>query len=131
MSDVLQVLRQARELISDPKHWTQKACARDVNGEHIDIFSPDAVCFCVGGAIERVSKTGCREAYLLLDQVAEKLTDEKSAYPYLDVNDKLGHEATLVMLDGAIELAAKQSDATGLNAVSDQSLATNKEGGDR
>jgi hypothetical protein len=39
------------ELLSDPKNWTQRALARDKNGEAVSPFSPDAVAWCVLGAL--------------------------------------------------------------------------------
>lgn len=43
------------ELLSDPSKWTQGAASRDKNGNKIllnHIFSPDAQCYCLLGALE-------------------------------------------------------------------------------
>jgi len=49
------LLEKARELISDPARWTKGAVARDLNGEPIEEFSSDAVCFCSIGVVSSVA----------------------------------------------------------------------------
>lgn len=51
-----EVLREARELISDPKRWTRGVLARDAEGRSTGRgpFVPEAVCFCAFGAIAKV-----------------------------------------------------------------------------
>ena len=39
------------QLLSDPKHWTQDANARNSKGVKCELDSPDAQCFCLVGAI--------------------------------------------------------------------------------
>ena len=50
-----QVLRAARELLSDPARWTKGAWAEDGAGMEVSPVSPNAVCWCVEGALMRVS----------------------------------------------------------------------------
>ena len=50
---VLEVLMNAKELIRDRDNWTQGTMARDKNGKGVLAYSPDAVCFCVTGALTR------------------------------------------------------------------------------
>jgi len=47
----LEVLRKARELISQESAWTQGAFARDANGKPCGMTSDSAVCWCAGGAL--------------------------------------------------------------------------------
>lgn len=51
MKTVLQILCEARAKIAEPGTWTQGAMAR--NAEHQGCYpeSPDAVCFCMMGAV--------------------------------------------------------------------------------
>ncbi len=55
----LDVLKGARELLSDEKRWTKGALARDKDGHETGIaVDPDAVCWCAYGAIEHCNKEG-------------------------------------------------------------------------
>jgi hypothetical protein len=49
----LHALRGARARISSPTNWCRGAGARDTQGQPCGSFSTNAVCWCVGGAIER------------------------------------------------------------------------------
>ena len=46
----LEELKAVRELLSDPEHWTRGAFARDAQGGEISPASPEAACWCIGGA---------------------------------------------------------------------------------
>ncbi len=42
------------ELLATPNDWTQKAYARDINGQKLtDERDPKAVCFCLVGALNK------------------------------------------------------------------------------
>lgn len=127
VSAVLDVLKKARELIGDPSRWTQGLSARNANGGFVGVRSPDAICWCVGGAIEYVGGT-CPAAFTLLDQAAVEMTNDKGIYPYLFVNDKMGHADVMRMLDRAIELAQEPLDASAtVPSSSTTELATTSE----
>ena len=51
----IQVLSQAKDTLSDASKWTQGAVARDKHGEEAHFNSPDAVCWCILGAIYKAS----------------------------------------------------------------------------
>src|SRR5262245_25478571 len=62
--DALQVLRDARTLLTDPKAWTKRAMCR--RREHGDVYNDpfddtslpgDQLCFCTAGALIRASCT--------------------------------------------------------------------------
>lgn len=97
MSELAKKLREARELISDKSHWTQGANAKTEDGKEVPFHSSLAFKFCVAGACEKVKAVGWA---FPLENAAEYL------YPdYLGprtVNDQLGHEAALALLDYAI-----------------------------
>lgn len=42
------------ELLAVPERWTRNVSARNANGVPVCPTSPDAVCWCVAGAITRV-----------------------------------------------------------------------------
>lgn len=51
MSKTCNILLNAAEIVSGG--WTQGAYARDVNDNQVSSGRPEAVCFCILGAIER------------------------------------------------------------------------------
>jgi len=52
---VAEVLEKAADLLAEPEGWTQDAFAEDADGNSVPIDSPDATCFCIRGAIMKVS----------------------------------------------------------------------------
>lgn len=53
----LDVLREARNILSKRGAWTTKVMARDANNERTTPDSPSAVCFCAMGAVRRAAYT--------------------------------------------------------------------------
>jgi hypothetical protein len=51
----LDILREARALISHPDRWTRRALARDWRQFRVPPESPQAVSFCAIGALQRVT----------------------------------------------------------------------------
>ncbi len=45
---------KAWELLSDPTKFVKRAYAKNAKGNHVLPTSPDAVCFCMLGAVEHV-----------------------------------------------------------------------------
>ena len=58
MSTILETLRAARELLSDPAHWTKGVEARTASGIPVDPANANACCWCTAGAIFQVSPAG-------------------------------------------------------------------------
>lgn len=54
---VKQTLLAARELLTPEGAWTQGSYARDASGRRTGCWEPNAVCWCLEGAIKRVSNT--------------------------------------------------------------------------
>jgi hypothetical protein len=44
-------IKQARELLAQPGKWTQGRNARDADGDAARVNDPEAVCFCLQGAL--------------------------------------------------------------------------------
>lgn len=109
--DALTVLRDARELISDPKRWTKGYEARDRRGDTVWAGDKDAVCWCALGAVARatgrasISGIWSEAATHALDLIAFKT---RSVGPAA-LNDRYGHEAVLAMFDAAIASAEKEA----------------------
>jgi hypothetical protein len=66
---------KAWELLSSRHRWTKRAFARLENGDETESTDPDAVCWCVGGAIERIYPDVCEirvKIYIKLNQYLRK-----------------------------------------------------------
>ena len=62
---LLEQAREVRELLSVRARWTKGADARDGNGEATGAINKTAVCWCLDGAIEKVTyenKVGAHSA---------------------------------------------------------------------
>jgi hypothetical protein len=57
-----QALRRAQKLLAE-KGWTQGEMAKDAKGNHSYDYRR-ATCFCIAGALDKVTGTDRREAYL-------------------------------------------------------------------
>ena len=53
--EVDRILRKAKDLIDTPEKWAKNQMARNVNGMHVNVRNPDAVCFCSLGALYRAA----------------------------------------------------------------------------
>lgn len=101
MKSFADILRQSREKIADPKHWTKGNFAQDEEGEPVSTTSPRAVCWCAIGAIDATAG-GLAALYWLSDAVHEKAGPSCSVSEF---NDKSEHADVLAAFDRAIELA--------------------------
>ena len=54
--EVIDVLKETRDLILDEDAWTQGTYARDADGDETGLFTKNACCWCLLGAIQKVSK---------------------------------------------------------------------------
>jgi hypothetical protein len=108
----LEIIKAARELISDPKRWTQGASARDDTGSEHYGSDKVAVCWCATGAVSEVTKGLMFAKYVkainLLDSVCPSVVDPDPDVPCLrpiaHYNDTHVHEEVLAKMDEAIEL---------------------------
>lgn len=106
----LTVLREARELISDPKRWTQGAFARNASGCKTGILHADATCWCTAGALLKVSE-GFKDEVGQANDFLDVAACQISSLGLVGVNDELGHSAVLRMFDAAIASAEKEAQA--------------------
>lgn len=89
------IIKKARELLSDPKRWTTGAGARDKHGDPIPVNSPMAVCWCMSGALARIA--GYSDAW-----DAEKLLHPNFPGGITGFNDTHEHADVLELMDKAI-----------------------------
>jgi hypothetical protein len=61
--DDLSIVERVLLLYSKPGRWTQKVLARDREGRPVAVFSSDARCFDLEGAIRRAAGVDDRESY--------------------------------------------------------------------
>lgn len=122
MKHVIDVLREARELIADPKHHCEQAYGKSAAGFPTDPRFETCTQFCALGAVQRaaygvfadvtmVTRESTRESAIeateLVQQATQLLHDcRDQRYACIsDVNDLGGHEKALEMFDRAIEAA--------------------------
>src|SRR6478736_7659609 len=104
MKTTLQILKGTRELLSDPDHWTVRADARLADGEPASPDHPDAVCWCLYGALRKASASGpgwgeFTDAYSVVTDAAQEL-GFSSLEGFNDSQDSV--EAVQSLLDGVI-----------------------------
>lgn len=92
---MLQIFRDARALIEDPKRWTTGQNARDAEGEECYPTQTFAVCWCAEGAIIRSSRLSRRNKALDRARIG--------GARICDVNDGPdGHKRVLARFDEVI-----------------------------
>ncbi|APH74148.1 DUF6197 family protein [Aquibium oceanicum] len=96
-----EILIKARELIADPKHWTQGQLARSNTGSYINPQHPSAVCFCSIGALERAAGGEFNDAYY---EARARLRDTLNRC-IASFNDNHTHAQVLAKFDEAINHA--------------------------
>jgi hypothetical protein len=103
MNKYSKIFQRARELIATPDRWLQDATARNADGSVASSLDESAVCFCVGGAVERA---------LLLEYGVQVGDEQVEVLGILDElcggdvtlwNDRAGrtHAEALALLDRA------------------------------
>jgi hypothetical protein len=97
---VADILRAARGKIERPENWTRDAEARNYYGDRVDRYDPDAVCWCLLGALGSVSPFEV-EIRWSAEDVLERVIDDNVP----DFNDSHTHAEVLDALDEAIVLA--------------------------
>ena len=93
------IIARARALIASPGSWTQGEFARDANDAPVNWRSPEAVRFCVWGALNRAAyeMTGDkRQSITLAERAAATLRNGRSLS---GVNDRGPHTEVLRVLD--------------------------------
>jgi hypothetical protein len=116
MNIAVEVLKAARDRITEPEHWTVGYNATNKYGQSVGYNSPEAVSFCALGAILRELD------YVeidVTDTVLESLEDIAHKWFSLPsiqrVNDLLGHEAILRVYDEAIKRLEPAENASDIN----------------
>ena len=108
MSDTVEILRKAKQLVQ--AGWCKGYAARDANDSPVDCYGPQAVSFCMYGAIERVRDLG--PFWDEDGEYAEGYLEQAVGCDIADFNDAddTGKPDVLAAFDRAIA-AAEKSDA--------------------
>lgn len=95
-------------LLGEPSRWTQGAPARLANGVNCTSVHPEAVCWCVLGALTKCASQG---GYLGGYRVARELLVEGTLGAPAEYNDTHSHTEVIAMLRGCEQRAlAEQAD---------------------
>lgn len=97
------IIREARQLITPPEAWTQGLFCRDKDGTSAKIFSDEAACFCLLGALRRITIGDFKSYYTAKETVEQQGASNASVF-----NDTHTHEEVLALLDKAA-LAAEDA----------------------
>jgi hypothetical protein len=96
------VLKKARELLSGRGKWAQGWMAFNKTGAGVSAKSPDAVCFCSLGAIDRITDGDVDSYTGAIDLLHSQLPNDVSI-PGFNDNPKRTKKQILRLFDKAIE----------------------------
>jgi hypothetical protein len=99
----VEILRAARERISDPERWCTEFFAKTASGESANPSEPSARQWCVRGACQAGGRGGAQL------RAVELLYEAAAGESVTNINDLQGHAAALNLLDRAISLAEEAS----------------------
>lgn len=105
----LELLKAARNLISEPEHWTQGVEARDKDGKVIISTSPEAVKWCAYGAIWKFHEEN--EGVQIQAEELLRSCIPDGCPSLLKLNDCHTHEEVLAVYDRAIVKAEQANDS--------------------
>jgi len=95
-----EMLIQVKELLSDPARWTTGVLARDQNGLSVLPAGEAATCFCIVGAILKITPPTEDGAYKFC--MSALRSTAKSAGRIAANNDNISHPELLAWIDRAI-----------------------------
>ena len=102
MTQVVKLLKDARNLIAKRENWTQDNFAKTADGNGVYSKSDEAVCWCSLGALTWVSLP---DEDKQVRKLAKLLLRKAMDSPIAIFNDSHTHEEVLAAWDKAIELA--------------------------
>lgn len=105
MSTPKKNLVAVRDLLSDPKRWTKNAVARNSAGQVTEVLGSSATCFCLMGAIQRVTDLDYRmevDAATLIYAEQIRRNNEGVGITLFNDNAFTTHKDVINLLDAAI-----------------------------
>jgi len=97
----MQTLVKVRELLSNPEHWTKHALAKDKNMGKVYPKDPNAVCWCLVGAIEHFSEDE-DEINQVIYFLSDKIPPQYSTIADFNDSEEIKHSNVLHILDKAL-----------------------------
>lgn len=112
----VETLQGMRDLLVEPRRWTQGSRARNARGEDTNPIGEDAVCWCIVGAYQRIATKEVREDIyddLRADAVGkyleiEVLRESALTNPW-SFNDLRTHSEVIAIIDAALINAKKDA----------------------
>lgn len=105
-NEVADILLAARDLISDPEHWTQGTLCRDAHGERIKLTDPNVHSYCAIGAIHAYLRDVPQFHHKVVaveDALRDALPEEEPGYRLVHrFNDEHTHAEVMELFDTAI-----------------------------
>ncbi len=106
--NIIEILKAARDLISDPEHWTQHVMAKSREKMVTDALGPDAHCFCASGAIMRQTAAPEKDRIAAIRALNAGIP---ASFPQehcqmtrvIQYNDLQSHSEVMAMFDVTIE----------------------------
>jgi len=102
-----QIVQRARALIATPQTWSQGEFARDGSGEPVSWRSPEAVQFCIWGALNRSAREMIGDGHHRVRVAGLAARALRAATPSISrLNDSGTHADMLALIDGYLEQSA-------------------------
>ena len=114
VQEKIDVLKMARDFIQEPGAWVKGSHAQDDRGEEIAPEEPDAVCFCLEGAIIRaLTELGeSAESSELLEMDAELMGDDGEYMTMWQDRAERTHAEVLARVDATLERLEREAIAS-------------------
>lgn len=101
----IDILKGAKEVLKNPASWTQGTCARDADGTNVEVYSDEAVCFCIYGAA--VKTAGWKACGVIVEAIKPFLED-MTVGAWNDVEGRT-HAEVIAKFDEIINELEKQN----------------------
>ncbi|WP_316207524.1 hypothetical protein [Bradyrhizobium sp. SZCCHNR3118] len=104
----LEIVERCLLLFAKPGRWTQKTCARDGLGKPVQVFSQEARCFDIEGAIRRAAGNEDRGAYARFVPLIKRQI-QKQPFDWNDQPGRKQRDMVRMFEDMADELRFKEA----------------------
>lgn len=106
---VVKVLKKAKKLIADPRHWIKGRYATTKTGRPVASWEEGAECFCAMGAVIRASGAHYDAEQQPPADFLRKAAPRSLTVPQFNDRPETTHTDVMVMFDKAIRLAEGKS----------------------
>lgn len=100
-TEVIDLLKRARERISAPERWTKGGYAKDAKGFSVAPDAPEAVCWCASGAVKAESPDG-DELYDIRGALSLHISGITNGIPRFNDAPSTTHADILALFDRTI-----------------------------